>query len=410
MHYDGKEFVQVSLKTTSESIAIQRASVLDAEIEKIWGGISASTPFDKITAFENAVNIARSYNFTYKPVIEVADEDIYKIINRIKTIDNSREIDEKAISALLGGIDKPALLLKDLWSDYYSFMKPDLNRKTSEQLRKWKNPRIKAFKNFIDICGDIPVHEISRDHILTFRMWWADRIREETMSPNSPNKDLTHLKSLLSFAQDNKGAQFDVNTLFARTHFKESDSEKKPFKADFIINNLLNHNRLRGLNDECKYFLFAFADTGARPSEIVGLNFDAGDIRLDTDIPYIYIRPDKKKEIKNRFSKRKIPLVGSALYAFKELGGGFERYYRKPDLLSATLNKYLRNNGLLPSEDHSLYSLCHSFEDRLTAVEPPDKVQAALMGHRYDRPRYGGGPSLEQKYEWMKKIAFEVPL
>ncbi len=79
MHYDGKEFVQVSLKTTSESIAIQRASVLDAEIEKIWAGISASTKFDKITAFENAVNIARSYNFTY---MTVPDTGMVLALNR----------------------------------------------------------------------------------------------------------------------------------------------------------------------------------------------------------------------------------------------------------------------------------------------------------------------------------------
>ena len=79
-----------------------------------------------------------------------------------------------------------------------------------------------------------------------------------------------------------------------------------------------------------------------------------------------------------------IPLVGAALVAFRELKGGFVRYRGKADLIShtrreffATINKYLRENGLIPSDRHSLYSLRHSFEDRLTAVEPPDKVQAA---------------------------------
>lgn len=101
-------------------------------------------------------------------------------------------------------------------------------------------------------------------------------------------------------------------------------------------------------------------------------------------------------------------LVGASLYAFRELGNGFDRYYSKPDQLSANLNKYLRDHDLLPSENHTVYSLRHSFEDRLTAVEPPDKVQAALMGHRYDRPRYGDGPSLKQKLKWLQKITLDV--
>jgi len=96
------------------------------------------------------------------------------------------------------------------------------------------------------------------------------------------------------------------------------------------------------------------------------------------------------------------------LFAFQQLPQGFDHYYRKPDLLSSTLNKYLKGHDLLPTKEHCVYSLRHSFEDRLTAVEPPDKVQAALMGHKYDRPRYGDGPSLSQKQKWLDKICLDV--
>lgn len=65
----------------------------------------------------------------------------------------------------------------------------------------------------------------------------------------------------------------------------------------------------------------------------------------------------------------------------------------------------MRNRGLLPSDDHSLYSLCHTFEDRLTAVEAPEKVIDALMGHKWIRPKYGAGPSLAQKQDWLGRIA-----
>jgi hypothetical protein len=37
--------------------------------------------------------------------------------------------------------------------------------------------------------------------------------------------------------------------------------------------------------------------------------------------------------------------------------------------LSALVNKFLGDNGLRPSKDHSVYSLRHSFKDRLVAAE-----------------------------------------
>ncbi len=121
-----------------------------------------------------------------------------------------------------------------------------------------------------------------------------------------------------------------------------------------------------------------------------------------------HIRPNSIRQLKTPHSRRSLPLVGSALYAFRNLPNGFEHYRGRPDALSATLNKYLRTHDLLPTKQHCVYSLRHSFEDRLTAVEPPEKIQAMLMGHKYERERYGDGPTLEQKKNWLEKICFDV--
>jgi integrase len=65
--------------------------------------------------------------------------------------------------------------------------------------------------------------------------------------------------------------------------------------------------------------------------------------------------------------------------------------------------------GMRPTLRHSLYSLRHSFEDRLTALDPPDKIIAVLMGHKHQRPKYGAGPTLEHLQSWMNRIAFKSP-
>ena len=406
-HIDSRTYIKKSLKTKNPQEGLKKAlnynDLVEADWQKLMGNIQA----DPFTNFINASKRAEHHGFTYKTAPEISEGDIDRIVNRL--FEATKLIDSpKSVSAILGGQHRPKYALEQLWSDYDQYKKHDNGKKDPSQLRKWRNPKMKAFRNFISVCGDISVYEIERKHILNFRAWWSDRIQDEELSTKSANKDFSHLRSLLAYAQDYKtGINFDVTSLFARIRFQESESERLPFETSHIISKLLNHDNLIGLNEECKLFLFAMADTGARPSELVGLNPDRGDIQLNGKVPHIIIRPDKKREIKNKYSERKIPLVGAALYAFRKMPNGFKRYFKNADNLSANLNSYLREHGLLPSENHTLYSLRHSFEDRLTEIEPPEKVQSFLMGHKYRRERYGNGPSLEQKNKWLSKMCFK---
>ncbi|MGB3463782.1 MAG: hypothetical protein WBA74_00855 [Cyclobacteriaceae bacterium] len=100
-------------------------------------------------------------------------------------------------------------------------------------------------------------------------------------------------------------------------------------------------------------------------------------------------------------------MVGYALKGIKHLPQGFERYRDKSDSFSAMINKYLNENNLIPSKQHTVYSLRHSFQNRLLAVDAPDRVQAELMGHKFNRPIYGDGASLEQKQAWLQRILLQ---
>jgi hypothetical protein len=114
------------------------------------------------------------------------------------------------------------------------------------------------------------------------------------------------------------------------------------------------------------------------------------------------------RDLKTDQSAREIPLVGVALRAMQEQPDGFPRYRDKADVLSALVNKALKARELRPERGQSLYSLRHTFEDRLTAVDAPDKIIACLMGHKWSRPRYGVGPSLEHKRDWLERIACQT--
>jgi integrase len=187
----------------------------------------------------------------------------------------------------------------------------------------------------------------------------------------------------------------------------QTERSRMPFEAEFIQEKLLATGALNGLNEDARYVLYVVSETGMRPSEVVNLQEDA--IRLDAKIPYVKIQPDGRK-LKTEDSEREIPLVGVALAAMALRPKGFARYRDKSSSLSATVNKFLRVNGLRPTKDHSVYSLRHSFKDRLVAVEAPDSLIDSLMGHKTYKPKYGKGPSLELKLKFLQQIAFRAPV
>lgn len=143
-------------------------------------------------------------------------------------------------------------------------------------------------------------------------------------------------------------------------------------------------------------------NTGYRPGEAAGLL--PHHIRLDVDVPHISIEPEGR-QLKNKVSERAIPLVGVSLEAFRECKTGFPRYQASSATLSATVNKFLREKGLLETEAHSLYSLRHSFEDRMLAAGIDERIRRDLFGHSLGRERYGEGATLAHKRDVLQAIA-----
>lgn len=238
--------------------------------------------------------------------------------------------------------------------------------------------------------------------MVKFRNWWIDRLEKENLISGSANKDIIYCKLIITTVAEHLKIEFDTGHLFRKLTINKDDSVKRlPFESSYIVSILLNPENLKGLNDEAKWGLYAFAETGAGLVELTGLLPE--DIRLDAGIPYINIVPRTKKALKTKFRARQIPLVGFALDAFKACPNGFTHYYDRPDALSAVLVKYLRENKLLPTDQHSVYWLRHSFQDRLTAVNTPDRIQADLMGHKFNRPMYVLGATIAHKLEWMEK-------
>lgn len=402
--FDSRTFIKISLATDSRTIALGKAKIINAEIENYWKKLIEAGEKHSDKKFHQTVQLAKQLGFTYLPQQLLSQEkNIENLLSRAETIEKNN-YNQAHVEAVYGGVDVPVINLTEALEKYWAYTKDRILKKDERQIRKWKNPRIKAMRNFSALIGNKPLTELTRDDVINFRDWWITNIQADGYVAASANKDLVHVKNIIETVNDNLKLNIDAHHLFKKITLDETDSQTRPpFTTQHILDVLLIEEHLTELTHDEKWFLYAMAETGARDSELI--NLTEKHIFLNDAVPHIFI--DEGKTI---YSKRKIPLVGFALDAFQHCPKGFVSYFKRSDELSTYLNKLLRKKELFPSELHSLYSLRHSFQDRILAVDAPDRVQAELMGHRFNRPSYGGGPSLEQKLSWMKKVQLKSSL
>jgi integrase len=397
-----RQTVWISLHTDSQTLSETKAPAAWAEMIEAWEARLAGHSEDAEQRFEAARQLAQARGFRYLPAKKVAALPIDLVLERIEAVKTvAGEPDKLDATAILGGATAPPLTVQSALDLYWTLAKDKTFGKSDDQLRRWKNPRYKAVRNFIDVVGDKPIKDITGDDMLDFRQWWVERVESEGLTANSANKDLVHLSDVLRTV--NKMKRLGLVLPLSDLALQEGEQRQRPpFSNDWIKDKLLEPGALDGLNKQARCILLGMVNTGYRPSEGAGLG--PAQIRLDTSVPHISIEPNGR-QLKSEYAKRIIPLAGVSLKAFQECPEGFPRYADNATL-SATVNKFLRANKLMETPAHSMYSLRHAFEDRMLAAGVDDRIRRDLFGHRLDRERYGRGASLEHLHQIIQSLAF----
>lgn len=404
--YDQRAHIRIALKTKCEKEAMRLAALYDEHIEKYWRElVCTGEADDDYSKFRKAKTIAITHGFAYKEMSEVLVAPLPELISRVEAIDG----DAKAIAAaLLGTAKQPVLRLSQCAEKMWPLCGDRWVGRSELQIKKYKTPREAAVNDFISVIGNKCLSTIERADILKFRVELLKRIEKSEITGNTANKKLGHLKDLLMTVAINEEIDVDFKLLFAETRLSEDGESRPPFDASFVQSQFLDGNLLAELNEQARALVLMMIETGARESELIGLTPE--DYFLDAEIPHIWIRKNKLRTLKTKSSDRKIPLVGVSLTSAREVAlEGIVRYQGNPYSASGTINKYLADNGLKPTTKHSLYSLRHTFKDRLRDAGAPEEVIDELMGHKKSGPKYGRGHLLETKHEWLTKIAFKVP-
>ena len=384
--------VWISLKTDSETVARSKADQAWANMVEAWEARLAGNTDDADARIAAAHDLAKARHFRYLDVGRVAKLPTDELVERVKAIPGRADRPNMTeAAALLCTVPEPRLTITNALDAYWTLAREKTLGKSEDQLRRWRNPRIKAVRNFVSIVGDKLIDNLTRDDLLDFYTYWLERIEAGEVTANSANKDLTHLGDVLKTVNVKKRLGLDLP--LGDLSFKEGErASRPPFSTEWITTRLLAPDALDGLNAEARGIVLGMVNTGYRPSE--GAALTAETIRLDCDVPHISIEPGNR-QLKTKHARRVIPLVGTSLDAFRAFPNGFPQYRTNSATLSGTVNKFLRENGLMESPRHTLYSLRHSFEDRMLEAGIDDRIRRDVFGHRLTRERYGAGASLE---------------
>lgn len=386
--------------------ATRVADRLNAELEAYWRQLLDGESQTAASGYEDARRRARSLGFEYLEAPQIVALPPERRLERLEALITGKlENDTGARAALLGTQCRPSFPLARLFEEFEAVTKDETKAFSRNQLRVWRGSRMRVVKELVEIAGDKMVTELTQNDGIDYSEWWRERVVSGETSAKSANKSIGMLSRMLKEMSIRK--RLNLPDVFKGLRLRGgADNVRSPFDPEFIQDRIFAAGALDDLNEEARHVLYVLADTGLRPSEVV--NLQASAIHLDAPIPYVEVLPDGRV-LKTEDSRREIPLVGVALAAMKLRPHGFPRYRDKSSSLSALMNKYLLLHDLRPTKDHTVYSLRHSFKDRLIAAEAPDSLIDALMGHRTGKPKYGKGPPLELKRKFMESIAFTPP-
>lgn len=284
----------------------------------------------------------------------------------------------------------------------------DHNKKKFDQGNWRAVERLASFLE-MNLSSDLqtPISQLTKALMRQYR----DHLRAEypKWTISTVNREIHRLQAIFNCGSDH--FELDLKSPFSKLKLKASKREKDSSRRSFTPQELgkyLGHTATR--NEQVKLVALIMAHTGCRTMEAAGLT--VGEAKLNANIPHVQLRHNHIRTLKNDASERDLPLVGNAL---EELRSYLNRHEHKDqsdaplflrygrdggmDSLSQILNRVIREKMNISDGALVAYSTRHTMKDKLRAIQTPEHIQNAIMGHASHNAiaeGYGSGERLEE--------------
>ena len=181
-HLDSRGIVKHSTKVRivqdrTGRPAARVASKLNDALELYWKSLADGHSKADFSRYDEARRRARSLGFEYIENTQLLMLPPEQRLDRIETlVALGATNDASARAALLGTVKRPAFPLSKLFEEYEAMTKDEVKDFSPNQLRVWRNSRIRAVENFVSVVDDKPVNEITIDDAIDYTEWWRDRV------------------------------------------------------------------------------------------------------------------------------------------------------------------------------------------------------------------------------------------
>lgn len=273
--------------------------------------------------------------------------------------------------------------------------------------------RTRVVRDFISVCSDLPIDRYSRQDVNTFITYLLEEKQNKT---DTVRKRIGEIRVVFETLCREK--EIEDNQIFVKPIIPKLGEDAKvrlPFTPTEV--HLIQRECLKK-NDDIRWLIALLSDSGMRIAEAVGLRWV--DVHLEGPTPYLSLKPDEARRLKNDHSIRNVPLVGAGLWAISQAAKKrtcefvFPRYIdfdaetptQNATSASKTVNDWIRNHNIEDKGDKGSHSFRHALNDRLRDVEAPKEIREALCGWKETgmAGHYGKGHSPEVLAKYLLEV------
>jgi hypothetical protein len=218
--------------------AARVAGKFNEELELFWKGLTEGRSRDDLRRYDEARRRARTLGFEYIESTQLLMLPPEQRLERLEALVTRGVANEPvARAALLGTEKRPVFRLSKLFEEYESLTKDEVKDFSPNQLRVWRNSRMRAVENFVSVASDKPVNELTEDDAIDYTEWWRDRVLNDNVAVKTANKDIGQLGRMLKDVSIRR--RLKIPDIFKGLRLRgEAKRSRVPFEPDFIQDKL----------------------------------------------------------------------------------------------------------------------------------------------------------------------------